>query len=700
MLHRGIRFVHAAILAFSAVLAFLFVRGLDESTPLGTSALVDVFDSDESTSAPQVIRAVQSFATERGVGVARDVTDLKNPDSVRNLYATTGSPSSLTAEWLDSGYPAFSSNHETRVRPLSEIAQQDPRGPYYIFGSPANAEALSAAFARLGLKSSVSHPLSYAELSDRYMDDPLFQALLVVAFSALTMTGASVLFNAKAYGVLRLQGMSLTGILVRDLRQLAVFWLAAVGLVMAATLAFLGFYNSLAWLGLFASVAAAITVLLGLVALSTHAAVLALTFKVDVLRALKGELPSRGASIGVYLVRIPALLLTLSIATNVTLAGRDVLTRHENQDIYRSVGNAVSIRISGAFAANMDQVDKHVGPWLRQSDRQGKVVVAGRRDLQVSAPEAHLPSGEILIVNDSYLSKQPVTDPAGKRYTSAAQSNEKPDARPVRVIIPESLMAYAPEITKAASGIIDPNLNRNIPLKTLTSKTDQQLFGYNTGSYVYNAAHGPDEDRSLVRDPVLIAVPNGSHFLTDSAYTAYATQAGVIFPDPDDALNDMKTENLQKYINAVSPIGQKTSLDLRNSVSKLRLQIFNLAVSVIVILIAGVGACLIYARKNTQSIFARRISGWRYVATHRFILAVEAAIAIIFATRVPFIAWQQHQELKKYAANGMPAPFEPIHMTALDVSVITTLVAFEFGAVLLALALFHRRIMREGATGP
>ncbi|MEE1744217.1 hypothetical protein [Streptomyces sp. JV184] len=470
--------------------------------------------------------------------------------------------------------------------------------------------------------------------------------------------------------------------------------------MMAATLAFLGFYNSLAWLGLFASVAAAITVLLGLVALSTHAAVLALTFKVDVLRALKGELPSRGASIGVYLVRIPALLLTLSIATNVTLAGRDVLTRHENQDIYRSVGNAVSIRISGAFAANMDQVDKHVGPWLRQSDRQGKVVVAGRRDLQVSAPEAHLPSGEILIVNDSYLSKQPVTDPAGKRYTSAAQSNEKPDARPVRVIIPESLMAYAPEITKAASGIIDPNLNRNIPLKTLTSKTDQQLFGYNTGSYVYNAAHGPDEDRSLVRDPVLIAVPNGSHFLTDSAYTAYATQAGVIFPDPDDALNDMKTENLQKYINAVSPIGQKTSLDLRNSVSKLRLQIFNLAVSVIVILIAGVGACLIYARKNTQSIFARRISGWRYVATHRFILAVEAAIAIIFATRVPFIAWQQHQELKKYAANGMPAPFEPIHMTALDVSVITTLVAFEFGAVLLALALFHRRIMREGATGP
>ncbi|WP_406004262.1 bacteriocin-associated integral membrane family protein [Streptomyces sp. NBC_00987] len=685
-------------MAFSAVLAFLFVRGLDESAPLGNSALVDVFDSDESTSAAQVIRAVQSFATERGVGVARDVTDLKNPDGVRNLYVTPGSPSSLTAGWLDNGYPAFSSSYETRVRPLSEIAQQDPRGPYYVFGSPVDAEALSATFAGLGMKASVSHPLSYAELSDRYTDDPLFRALCVVALAALTMTGASVLLNAKAYGVLRLQGMSLTGILIRDLRQLAVFWLAAAGIVVAATLAFLGFYNSLAWLGLFASVAAVITVLLVLVALVTHFAVLALTFKVDVLRALKGELPSRGASISVYLVRIPALLLTLSIATNVTLAGRDVLMRQENQDVYRTVGDAVSIRINGAFAADMDQVDKRVGPWLRQADRQGKVILAGRRDLQISAPDAHLPTGEILIVNDAYLGKQPVTDPAGRRYATAAQSDEKPDVRPVRVIVPESLKAHAPAISKAASRIIDPNLNQHIPLETLTSKAGQHLFGYNTGAYVYNAAHGPDEDRSLVRDPVLIVVPNGSHFLADSAYTAYATQAGVVFPNPDDVLNGIETEKLQKYINAVSPVAQKTALDLRNSVSELRLQIFNLIVSVIVILIAGVGVCLIYARKNSQVIFAKRISGWRYIATHRFILAVEAAIAVIFATRVPFVARQQHQELKKYAANGVPAPFEPIRITALDISVITGLVAFEFGAVLLALAFFHGRIMRGGAT--
>ncbi|ELP69853.1 putative membrane protein [Streptomyces turgidiscabies Car8] len=699
MLHRGIRFVHAAVLAFSAVLAFLFVRGLDDSGILGNSALIDVIDSTDSASGTQVVEAVESFSAEHGVGVAREVADLQNPDGIRHLYVTPGGAGSTTAEWLDQkSYPAFSGNYETRLHPISEIEQQDPRGLYYVFGSSAGADALMTRFQDLGLTVSVTHPLSYAELTARYSDDPLYQAFCVLALAALTMTGASVLLSAKAYAVLRLQGMSFADILLRDLRQLAVFWPAAAGTVMVATLAFLGYYNGFAWLGLFASVAAVIAGLLILLVLTTHAAVLALTFRVDVLHALKGELPSRAASLSVYLVRIPALLLALSIATNVTLAGRDVLTRQENRDVYSTVGDAVSIRLNGAFAMHMDQLNEHVGPWLRKADEQGEIIVAGRRDLQISAPGARLPTGEILIVNETYLKEQPVLDPTGQRYTATTRSGRTPDSGSVRVIVPESLTSHAPAITKAAAQIIDPGLSRDLPLETVTSRTGQRLFGYNTGAYVYNAAHSPDEDRSLVRDPVLVVVPNGSHFLTDDAYTTFATQAGVVFPDPDDALGGIKNGKLQNYVNSVSPVGQKTALDLRDATEKLRLQIFNLVIAVIVLLIASVGVCIIYSRKNAQSIFVQQISGWRYTATHRFILAVEVAIAFIFATRVPFEAWQQNQELKKFTDAGAPAPFEPVHITSLDIGVITVLVVFELGAVLLALAFFHRRIMKEGTT--
>ncbi|MFE0510336.1 hypothetical protein [Streptomyces sp. NPDC058964] len=685
-------------MAFSAALAFMFLCGLDETGVLGNSALVDVIDSDGSANGAQVVEAVESFSAEHGVGIAREVPDLKNPDGMRHLYLAPGGAGSTTAAWLDDGYPEFSRNYRTRVHPVSEIRQQDPRGSYYVFGSPADVDALVARFHQLGLTASTTHPLSYAELTDRYSDDPLFRAFCVVALAALTMTGASVLLNAKAYGVLRMQGMSFVGILLRDLRQLAVFWLAAAGTVAGATLVFLGLYNGFAWLGLFAAVAAVAAALLVALVLSVHAAVLALTYKVDVLQALKGELPSRAASISVYLVRIPALLLALSIATSVTLAGRDVLMRTENRDAYNAVGDAVSIRLSGAFAMHTDQLDKHVGPWLREADGRGEVVVAGRRDLQVSVPGEDLPPGEFLIVNDTYLEKQRIVDPAGRRFTSGAHSGKARNTRPVRVIVPESLTSHAPAITKAAAEIIDPHRSRHLPLQTLRSRTGQSLFGYNTGAYVYNSAHGPDEDRSMVRDPVVVAVPNGSPALTDDAYTTFTTQAGVVFPDPDDALNGIRANKLQDYISGVSPVGQKTALDLRSAVNELRLQIFNLAVAVIVLLIAGVGVCIIYSRKNAQSIFARHISGWRYVATHRFVLAVEAAIAVIFATRVPFEAWQQNQELKKYAAAGAPAPFQPTHLTALDLGVITCLVAFEFGAVLLALAYFHRRIVKEGAT--
>lgn len=202
----------------------------------------------------------------------------------------------------------------------------------------------------------------------------------------------------------------------------------------------------------------------------------------------------------------------------------------------------------------------------------------------------------------------------------------------------------------------------------------------------------------MVRDPVVVAVPNGSRFLTDDAYTSFATQSGVVFPDPDDVSNAIRTKNVRNYVNSMSPVGQETALALRNSVTELRLQIFNLVIAVTVLIVAGVGVCLIYSRKNAQSVFVRHINGWRYVANHRFVLAVEVAIALVFATRVPFQAWQQNRELEKFAAAGAPAPFEQIHIGALDLTVITGLVVFELGAVLTALAFFHHRIVKEGAT--
>ncbi|MEE1806923.1 hypothetical protein [Streptomyces sp. BE133] len=71
----------------------------------------------------------------------------------------------------------------------------------------------------------------------------------------------------------------------------------------------LGLYNGLSWIGTFAVVALGIATVLGVIALAVHAITLRLTFQTGLLRALKGELPARTASVSTYLVRIPALLI-------------------------------------------------------------------------------------------------------------------------------------------------------------------------------------------------------------------------------------------------------------------------------------------------------------------------------------------------------------------------------------------------------
>jgi hypothetical protein len=136
MLHRGIKFVHVAVLLFSAMLSFLFVRGLDEELVLGSSAQVWVTGSDDSVSGGQVARAIAEFADDHEVAVARSLPDVKRPDRLRHQYLASGDSASDAEAWLTDGYPAFGSHVDTAVHPLAEIGQRDPRGFYYVFGPP------------------------------------------------------------------------------------------------------------------------------------------------------------------------------------------------------------------------------------------------------------------------------------------------------------------------------------------------------------------------------------------------------------------------------------------------------------------------------------------------------------------------------------------------------------------------------------
>ncbi|AQS68597.1 bacteriocin-associated integral membrane family protein [Streptomyces pactum] len=704
MLHRGIKFVHAAVLVTSAMMAFLFVRGLDEQLVLGNSAQVWVFASDDSASGARVAREIAAFSDEHAVSVAREVPDARNPDGLRHLYLASGDPRSDAASWQYGGYPDFSRHLDTRVHPITEIGQRDPRGFYYVFGPPEAADALVAEFTGLGLSASVRHPLSAGELALAFSGDDLFWTFWVVALAAATMTGASVLLSAKAYGVLRLQGKSVRDLLVRDLGRLAGFWSITVCAVAAATVALLGLYNGLARAGLFASVAGILAGLLVVLVLVTHAGALVLLSRVGIPRALKGELPARAALIATYLVRVPALLLALAIAMDVALAGQNVVARQDTQGTYARAGDAVTIRLNGSLVGEEKEVVTQVGGWLRRADAAGEIIVAGRRDLQDVSSDVRLPQGELLVVNETFLARQPVLDSTGRRYTALPRDGENADAPAVRLIVPDSLARHTADIRAGIPdvfGRLAPDVRRALEVKSLRARNGQRLFGYNPGSLSPNTAHRPDDDRSLVRDPVLVVVPNGSRFLSDDTYTAFASQEGIVFPDPDDALEAIAADRngLRTYVTSVRPVGQNAALRLRDAVNGFRLQLFNLVAAAAVLLITGVGVCMLHARRRAQTIFVRHISGWRFTANHRSVLTAEGILAVLLTCWVPVQAWRQNQELAEFTARGIPAPFPAVQTTASDFAVIAGLVAVQVCAVLVALGVFHRRVVKEGAAG-
>lgn len=686
--------MHVAVLAFSGVLAFLFVRSLDEDWVLGHSAVVWVTDTDGSTSGTRIVHEVTRFAAEHDASVAREVPDLSEPYSRRHLYMTSSGP---RAEWLSDGYPAFSGSYRTEVHPIGELGHRDPRGFYYVFGTDGDAAELTKLLSSFGLRATVNHPFSLSQLGTVYAGGALYQSFFVVALAAVAMTGAGVMLNAKAYGVLRLQGRSFSRIMVRDLRQLAVFWAPVLAGTTVVAGVLLALYNDLAWFGLYALTALGLGTALSLVAVVTHGAMLWLTFQTRILSALKGELPSRAASLSAYTVRVPALLLTLSIATAVVLAGQDVVERQTSSEAYERVGKATSITLNGSLASPdaLKDLDRAVGAWLREADRDGQVIVVGHRGLRKSAPREDLPPGDVLLVNETFLAQQPLLDVEGQRIPSNVN-----DRKQVRLFVPSGLSAHTDLLRSLVPGLLSPSDPKSVDradITVLPVRNGQSVFTYNPRGQS-RADPRPGADESFVTDPVVIAFPNGSPYLSDKGYTAYASQASIVFKSPDDVVAGIERHHLETYVSGMVPIAEDAALKLRQVVGDFRLRLFNLAVAVAVLLITGIGVCIVHSRKNAQAIFARHICGWTFSATHRPVLTVEAVLASLLAAWVPWQVWQQNSELEKFEALGIPPPRAPVELTGVDLGVTGVLLTVEVAAVLVALTVFHRRIVREGAT--
>ncbi|MFW6639154.1 bacteriocin-associated integral membrane family protein [Nocardiopsis algeriensis] len=690
MPNRILSFAYTACVAFAALIAFLLAATAEQTIyVLEDSDMVWITENDGTHDTDDVADAVQQIADDHGTAIGYTILDVNEPSSRAHMYLAVSDPESRYARWLEEGYPSFSRSFTVETHPITEFGEVGPNGSYLIFDAPQAQPVLREALADHGLREAPG--IQVTQLWHYFTSGHLFNLAAVALLGTITAVGAGVLLASRDYAVMRLQGHSYASILRKDLVKVARLGAIVLPGAAAAVLAFLGLYNGWNQLGFYALLVLVFLAILAASCLAVHAAVLGLVHTTDILAALKGRLPVRSTVASIYLVRVPVLALTLVIVGSVALNAHNAREQRIGLEIYEQYGDTSRPALSSNYGWSDEKaVDNELGPWLRQVDTNGDMVLAVNTrtaDLLPADPSTPgLPEADIpvLVVNDTYLAEQEVLSPSGERYGPGET---------VRVIAPDSASAH---IDHLVEGMADSWLKlnsapgRTFDIEVLPAADGQTLF-------TYGAQHfGRSQFLPLLHEPIVIALPNGQ-VMSDTSYVTHMSKRETVFPDPE-VVEAFRADNPQasRYISMVETLTTKALQEHATTLNTLRSELFNLLGASVVLLLTAVAACIVHVRTRAQHIFARHISGWSFTATHRRLLTVEVLIAAAFT------GWATWDTVTTLAALDDPAlpmvPVEAMNTTGAEPFHAAGIALVSLSIILVTLVSFHRRIVREGAS--
>ncbi|WP_159944646.1 hypothetical protein [Nocardiopsis sp. FR6] len=684
MLHRNIAFGYLIPLLLSNVLAFLVMSLSDQEMAAGEPHFLWIRENSNTSTSTEVAAAVERAAETTGSMVVLDIPDLRDPGNLRHFYIADGNPSDPSAEWLENGYPDFSPAMRTETHPFSEISLADPRGYYMVFGEEEDAYVVQDELADVGLTGDFAHHDDERVLhrEDYLLEGDLFNVLVTTALCIVVVVGSGVLLNARSYGVMRLNGHSYLGILSQDLFRIALVWAVAALATTVLVLTFLGLYNGWAQLREFADLTGCLVAGFTAVALAAHALALGMLHLSDILGALKGKLPVRSTILATYTVRITVLVLALGAIIALADSAREVDAAQNGFDHFVEAGDTSQVTFLGSV--RVEEMEEafvtDIGPWLREADTDGRTILArpGQADYYVS-PGSPYPDFEALLVNDTYLQYQELFSPDGERHGPKES---------VRILLPESRSDLAPTLTEGVEAWLDFEMRDEEPVnvEVLALANGQQAFTYGRTEQATLTA------KPLFTDAVIVVVPNG--MLPAPSYAHLASQGYLLFPDAADVETALGQEPLSSYVNGLQPVALVAADQHDQLLAELRVRTANLAALGVVVALTGLAACLVYVRTRAQHIFARYISGWTFVATHRRMLLAEACVM------AGFVGWATWWTLNRLALLQNPQTFSPevIGTTGTPPFVAAGVAGVALALVFAILVLFHRRVVREGAS--
>ncbi|BDR53820.1 hypothetical protein KIM372_17270 [Bombiscardovia nodaiensis] len=666
--------------ALIAVLApFLILDMFDRQAPLGVQATIQISGSSPRVSSADTLATIERLAAESHSNIAKLVDNVRSPGNARDLYLAIGDSASDSASWLTHGYPDFSRTMTTRVHTLAAAAGQDPRGLYFVYGTPTTAAKLKKQLTNQGYEIAAKTDYTISAIGF-LLTQPVGIGIAVGALLLAMLAGMYSLLNGKSYAVQGLQGRAFWQMTVLDLK-VNLFACSLGTLVVAASTAVASaLYNGGShWPPLAFWCCTAFLALLFLLVIA-YLIGFWLAQSMPLLQALKGKLPVRMACAAIYCVRIPALIVTIWAISLAGLTVSTVAVEAQTQGAWKSASEDVRPFLSPNMSPEEeDAYIQRTGRWLISAENEGKMILAREQSPPLSQPSSGtLPdqTANFLLVNDVYLHEQVVTDRTGRRLSTAGSKR-------VLLILPSSeirqdaLLSAARQWvnTQASrSGITPPEVELALRLP------GQQFFGY-------GSSLAPTSS-TLCADFPLLVVNSGTGVLTTDDYGSFASQGDALLIGMNYAISSSRKAGLGQFIYAFANVAQQAADRFSKAKTDLYEHIVNLIVAFIVLIVSALAAAQTVVRGRAQRIFSRYVNGWSFFKTHAVLLSVEA---VLFLTPVLWFSYQAGLNAQIPAAQK---PVNPLVLGGWQPLLVVIVTGVSFLACTLALRYYTQVIVR------
>ncbi|MFI5709839.1 hypothetical protein [Kribbella sp. NPDC051620] len=684
MIAKAFRLVHVCGCLVAVLLSFLVVSNRNDIAPLPAGAAVKVIAWSGSGGVKDFRIALDQFGREHRISFGHEVPDLEKRGRVRHLYLVDGAARISAATWRSGRLGDFGGSMSTVIHPLADEGDRSPLGNYQVLGDSDDALALQAFLTSCGMT---------VELSDfgrlGAIPRPITLTLGVLILLTVAMAGAFVAAGTRRYAIGRLHGLPYLSLLSAEFRRFAVQWAIAGPASLLLAAGFLLLRYGPEGIGLFVAVCVAVQVLLLFAAMAAQAVFLAMVTSIDLPAALKGELPSLALTITSYGLRLTAVVVGLgTIVTTVSL-GADIAARDRAGAAFERLGNLSAVTLGNAYSgADERQLDALVGPWLRDADRRGQLLVAAQQVYTGADPRWR--GTTTLIVNDKFLADQPVRLANGGTLRTA-------DRDSITVLVPESHWAERARLREQLG--LEARLRQGVSsdFTEVRSASAQRVFTYAPARTDPGSVQVWDSAKTFVTDPVIVVMPAGRGWLSNTSYAAFASQGGALLADPRSASVAVdRNPLLARFVLGITPVADKAAAELAEQTSQLRLSAFIALIACLVVFISGAAAAIIRTRQKAQRIFVRDLHGWSFPSIHRGLLALELCLLIALVAWIPYRIAGQRRELERWQTSGSPLPVELPSINAGQLTAIAVLALVTAGGFLLTLSYAHRRVVRGG----